>query len=349
MARLMRIVVAGLFMAVLFPAASGALSLPPYIRDKGIGFEAYTNRHWRAGVAQEVRELKREDAGSAGSKDPFFRIWIPNCAPGQKVVFTRTLDLLGPPSSVSAQAYAGLSVDFFEIWFNGKRAAHFGPTQSPGLDAADARRLKHGKNEVRFVVKLTKVPTACTGFAAKADRGAWLKLSGYFAADLRVGVPKDPVAWRAADETGGRAVVIPLAINNGRTAIPEGVLEIRLSGAGWCVQQNPDHTCKTYQYQLVFVSSLSELTCKDDDGVGLLARCTFHNLAPGERLKAVIGIRFLVDPSQPVWVDDSKLLSQRVYISPGGPGDTNTGNDYSQLTVHFCQYGVAGEACKAAP
>jgi hypothetical protein len=329
------------------PSATAKSSyLKPYYTFKGNGFEIFTSRLWRAEGAGPAKELEKRDPGSTTSKDRSFRVWTPTCKPGQKVTFTRKIDLLGRPSSISASLDIGLAVANYEIFFNNTRVAR----NTTSLERADLRALRPGENDIDIVVKLQRTSTACTNFQEPPRRGIWFRLTGYFAADLRVGQPPKQSIYIDAKD-GARQPFVILLQAKGTTVIPAGTFEVRIGGPGWCIERKPDNSCERYQFALITLAALSEgdIKCVNDEQYLQTSKCTFEDLEPGNPMKVAAGVRFTPDPASPDWVQESKTVSWHGRIENGGPGDSNNANNDNSMTLYFCRYGANDDSCKPKP
>ncbi len=321
--------------------------LPPYILNKGSGFAVYTNKHWRAEGIGAVKELEKRDPGTYGSKDRSFRIWTRTCKPGQKVTFTRNIELLGRPSSIRASVDMGLAMDYYDIFFNSRKVSH----SSTSFDNRDLKQLHAGLNDIDLVVKLQKSPTACTNFQEPPRRGVWFDLDGSFSADLRVGKPQKPVEYKDAPE-GANQVVIVAIVNLGSATIREGTFEISTGGPGWCVERKPDNTCVRYQFFMITLgpASTGDVTCVDDDVYHQTSKCTFKDLRPGHPYKVGVGIKFTPDSlGTPGWVEEYRTISWHGRIAPGGPSDPDSSNNDNSVRIVFCRYGATDTGCKPKP
>jgi hypothetical protein len=328
------------------PAAARSSYLKPYYTYEGSGFEIFTNRQWRVEGAGPAKELEARDPGSTTSDDRSFRVWARTCKPGQRITLTRRIDLLGRPSSVTASLDMGLAVAHYDIFFNNNRVAH----DSTSFDARNLRSLHQGANNIDLVVKLQQTPTACTNFQTPLRRGLWFRLSGSFAADLRVGQPKDPSVHLDAEDGARQPLVIRVQAK-GTTVIPAGTFEVRIGGPGWCVDRKLDNSCAKYQFALVTLPAQTkgDIKCVNDEQYLQVSKCTFEDLEPGRPINVAAGVRFLPDPAHPDWVQESIGVSWSGRIANGGPADVNSENNDNSMTLYFCRYGVADDACKPKP
>lgn len=324
--------------------------LRPYYLFQGSQFAVYASKHWRVEGAGPAKELEAHDRGGYVSKDRSFRVWANACSPGQKLTFTRQIDLLGRPSSVDALWDMGLATAYYDVFFNSKKVAH-GSTNAPTFDAKDMHALRAGSNTIDVVIKLQSTRTACTNFQDPARRGVWFEIHGYFAADLRVGRFKEPDVY--IDAPGGASQPMFMLIQAlGSTVIPGGRYRISMTGVGWCIQYEPDGTtCKRHQFALVTLPTHThgDITCKNDEVNLIHSDCTFEDLVPGEPIRLAAGVRFEPDPSSPDWVQETIGVYWSGWIDDGGPSDSDSSNNDNSVNLHFCRYGAGDNTCNPKP
>ena len=262
------------------------------------------------------------------------------------MIFTRSVDLLGRPSFATASFDSPLSVEYFEIFLGNTKVARDTTT----IEKKDLRFLRDGLNDIDVVVKLKKTPDACHPPGVEpARRGIYFRLEGTFQADLRVGKPPKMDVYI---EAGGRtAQPVGVGVTNlGPAIIPEGTVEIRAGGPGFCVEFRPDNSCVHSMFELHMLPALSkgDMTCTEVTHL-LIWTCAFKDLAPGEKVLVMAGLVFRPDPAAPEWVEEDAYMQWGGRIAVGGPGDPGSLNNDSGFRLVFCRYGAAEDACEPKP
>jgi hypothetical protein len=350
LARLVAIVCAALAVPSSV-AATAAPVLPPYFFQQGAGFEIHSNGAWH-GVAGTVavKEEGKYTNSTPRSSDDSYRIWAPTCTPGQKFSVARSVDLLGPPSSVSFSFAFTQYAASTAVLVNGKPAATSAGNNSPSdLKPPQLALFHEGMNELTVVVTMPSTKTACGAGALRSS--VWFQISGYFAADLTVGAPKpgEQSVYFKADS--GKTVTSNIrVINNGPDLIPEATVRIQMGGTGFCIKPKADGSCDPGDTQYTMIAGTEILgggiRCTVDRF--LIATCPVDNLKPGETRLVTAILRYRPDPAYPTWTEDDMPLSWNAQIAVGGPADSNSGNNAASVTYIFCSTRSTLAGCKTA-
>lgn len=342
--------VVGAAMVVLSSAgAAGAQAFPPYFFNKGAGFEIYSNRAWQGvGGTAGVREVGPYTNHTPRDPDPSYRIWTPSCTPGQKFSVARSVDLLGPPSSVSFNFAPTMYVASIAVLVNGKPAAESaGNNSPPDLTSTQLGLFHPGINELTVVITLQKTPTVCTSGGVRPS--LWFEISGYFGTDLTVGAPKPGETATYFKADNGRTVTTHIHVTNaGPDLVPDATVTVQMGGTGFCVKPNADGSCDpgNTEFAMTGTQLLGGIKCATERF--LSATCPITNMKPGETLFVTVIMRYQPDPSYPSWTEEDMPLTWTASIAEGGPADTNSTNNQGQVSYVFCSKRSTLAGCKTA-
>jgi hypothetical protein len=334
--------------AALAPAATSTAGerFPPYIVENGIAFGIYANRDWRAvGTPDAVVEKAAIDRGPVPSKDRSFMVWTKNCRPGQTLTFERTLYFIGRPFTLSGFTQTGLDVATWDIFFNGKKVAHLLKRVQPIFSPSDRKLIKFGDNTIRYVVRLSNAPDACTDDARPGRRGVWFSLTGNNLTDMAVTRPP-----RANVFHHGREYLQPIEVKNrGRANVTGAVLTVTMASHVACLEFRPDNTCKEWMFNIDTL--FSDLPCKRSFGADpndrRVMECRIDVLLSGE--SADVQIRMGFRPGTPDWVMQENRLTWEVKALPGSTGESPSTNNKGEIHVIYCQHGKGANGCKPPP
>jgi hypothetical protein len=346
-ARLVGIVCA--WFAVVSSAGGAVAVQPPYYFNKGAGFEIYSNRDWHGvGGTAGVREVGEYSNHTPRDPDRSFRIWTPKCTPGQIFSVARSVDFLGPPSSVSFSFAPTMDVASTAVLVNGHPAAKSVGNNSPSDLTSSQLALFHpGANELTVMLTLQKTPNVCTSGGVRPS--VWFEINGYFSADLTVGAPRQGQSTTYFKADGGRTVTTHIHLtNDGPDLIPDATVMVQMGGPGFCVKPNPDGSCDpgNSQFTMTGTELLGGIKCTTQRF--LIAMCAVTNLKPNETRFVTVIMRYVPDPTDPSWTDESMSLTWTAKIADGGPADTNSSNDQASVTYVFCSTRSTMPGCKTA-
>jgi len=325
-------------------AAPPAPASAPYLLGGGSGFQIHSNRDWHgtAGTVG-VQEIQPYTNSTPANTDRSYWIGTTTCKPGQKLAVTRSVDLLGPPSSASFAFAYTMYTATTTVLVNGKTVGTAtGNNGPPSVPPSLLDAFHDGTNQLTVVVKVASTPTACNAGTQKPS--FWFQISGYFATNVSVGSALQGKTEYFKADGGKTPAVIIHVTNHGPDLVPAATFTVQMGGTGACYKPEADGSCPILEQMFVLLAHSD--VCTDDKKNWLTVSCSIVDLQPNQTTQFIVVVHFRPDSRQPTWTTEGNSLTWRAQIQTGGPSDTNSSDDSGQASLTFCSSRATDEGCK---
>lgn len=314
-------------------APAPAAGLPSYLTARDARFSLNGTWHGARPVAGAPAESVFSSPADAGAP-----VWGVTCgAPAQTVSFTRTVELLGPaaggsfdwmPYVTPGARWAGMTS--LDLSVNGEHIYHWAPpaqaSDTYSFPAAALKHIKVGANTFELRATRAALPAGssdCNLHGGKLVVALQASFLFYFATDLRVGQPQQP-----------------LTIDHGTTS---QIIQEFLVNLG------PDRAVNGYL--LVFYGSQGVVTLVTNEAHAQQCEhqgntqwyCRFDALDPGQRLSIIMKVAWTPPQGLPNWDHEQESVQFSAHTDTP---DANSANDTSQVGFIFCQDGSTLPQCK---